>query len=83
MQKRYASKEVEEAKQKEKFMKVKTYSYKLYTGGLLNKLISQGKCKVLERRYNKDFDCDVFVVMDIDTKEKLIANQYAIKLSIC
>ena len=70
----------EEAKAKEKFMKCKTYAYKLYKGGLLNILSRKGKCKVLERHYEKEFDCDVLHVIDIDTNETFYTNQYAIKL---
>ena len=72
---------VEEAKAKEKFMKGKTYAYKLYKGGLLNILVRQGKCRVLERKYIEDFKCDVFRVIDLDTNERFYTNQYAIKLS--
>ena len=70
-----------EAKQKEKFMKGKTYAYKLYKGGLLNELVRQGKCRVLERKHVEDFKCDVLKVIDLDTRERFYANQYAIKLS--
>ena len=69
-----------EAKTKEKFMKGKTYAYKLYKGGLLNEFVRQGKCKVLERKYVEEFGCDILRVIDLDTKEKFYGNQYALKL---
>lgn len=71
---------VKEAKQKEKFMKGKTYAYKLYKGWLLNGIERQGKCRVLERKYVEDFKCDVLRVIDLDTKEIFYGNQYSLKL---
>lgn len=70
----------EEAKQKEKFMQGKVYAYKLYKGVLLDELAKKGKCKVLSREYERDIDCDMLLVVDINTNEKLYANQFALEL---
>ena len=51
-----------------------------YTNKMIKRLTSE--YPHIAENFLKDA-CDVFVVMDIDTKEKLIANQYAIKLYVC
>ena len=70
----------EEARHKEKFMQGKVYNYKLHKGDLLKEIAKQGRCKVLARSYSEKFDCDLLCVVDLDTKETIYANQYALKL---
>jgi len=60
------------------------YNYKLWSnsGSLApDKLIKTGRCEILQVRYAKHIDCNIYTIRDLDTGEKINANQFRINFN--
>ena len=57
------------------------YNYTYNKGIFFNKLVSKGKCIVLNRKYDRSKDCDILTIEDIETKNKYTGTIFNIVLN--
>ena len=68
----------EGAETKKRSMKPNLYLYKIYKEALSDEIVAHGICKVTDCQYDRGLDCNVYSIIDMQTKEKYSAHQFRI-----
>ena len=65
----------------EQSVKGTLYNYRFYSRDIMRpELIASGRGYIMSCRYNRSLDCDIYVVLDSDTGERHVGNQFRFSL---